>query len=54
MLYICMHIYVIYINTYIYIVINRQIFSLYHNFSMRLDTQDASIWDRNPPNFTLD
>ena len=24
------------------------------NFSLRLDTQDASRWDRNQPNFTVD
>ena len=28
--------------------------SLYHNSPVWLDTQDASSWDRNPPNFTLD
>ena len=32
----------------------RQIVSLYHNSSVWLDTQDASSWDRNSPNFTLD
>ena len=36
---------------YIYIVINRQTVSLYRNSSVWLD---ASSWDRNPPNFTLD
>ena len=36
------------------IVINRQIVSLYHNSSVWLDTQDASCYDRNPPNFRLD
>ena len=38
----------------IYIVIHRQTVLLYHNSSVRLDTQDASNWDWNPPNFTLD
>ena len=33
------------IYMYIYIVINEQIVSLYHNSSMGLDTQDASSWD---------
>ena len=37
-----------------YIVIHRQTVSLYHNSSVWLDTQDASSWDRNAPNFTLD
>ena len=36
-----------------YIVINRQTVSLYHNSSVWLDTQDASSWDQNPPNFML-
>ena len=44
----------IYIFIYIYIFIHRQAVSLYHNTSVWLDTQDASSWDRNPPNFTLD
>ena len=44
----------VYIYIYIYIVINRQTVSLYHNSSVWLDTRDASSWDRNPPNFTLD
>ena len=44
----------IYIYIYIYIYCHPQTVSLYHNFSARLDTQDASGWDRNPPNFTLD
>ena len=35
----------------IYIVMHRQTVSLYHNSSVWLDTQDASSWDRNPPNF---
>ena len=43
-----------YIYIYIYIVIHRQSVSLYQNSSIWLDTQDASNWDRNPPNFTLD
>ena len=44
----------IYIYIYIYIVIHRQTVSLYHNSSLQLDTQDASSWDRNQPNFTQD
>ena len=39
---------------YIYIVIQRQTVSLYHNSSVWLDTQDASSWNRNLANFTLD
>ena len=35
-------------------VVHRQTVSLYHNSSVWLDTQDASSWDRNLPNFTLD
>ena len=31
-----------------------QTVSLYHNSSVWLDTKDASSWDQNPPNFTLD
>ena len=37
-----------------YIVIHIQTVSLYHNFSVWLDTSDTSSWNRNPPNFTLD
>ena len=44
----------IYIYIYIHIVTHRQTVSLYHNFSVWLDTLDAWIWDQNPPNFTLD
>ena len=44
----------IYIYVCIYIVIPRQTDSLFHNSSVRLDTQDASNWDQNTPNFTLD
>ena len=39
---------------YIYIVIHRQVVSLYHKYKEWLDTQGASSWSRNPPNFTLD
>ena len=42
----------IYIYIYIYIVIYKLSFSLYHNSSVLLDTQDASSWDRNPGDFT--
>ena len=42
------------IYIYTYIVIHRQAVSLYHNSSAWLDTQDASSWDRNTPNPTLD
>ena len=28
--------------------------SLYHNSLVWLDTQDASSWGQNPPNFTLE
>ena len=38
----------------VYIVIHRQTVSLYNNSSVWLDTKDASSWDWNPPNFTLD
>ena len=38
----------------IYIVIQRQTVSFYYNYSVRLNPQDASTWDRNPSNFTLD
>ena len=31
----------------LYIVIHRKTFSLYHNTSVYLDTQDSSSWDRN-------
>ena len=41
------------LHIYIYIVIHRQIISLYHNSSVWLDTQDASSHNRYPPNFTL-
>ena len=37
-----------------YIIIHRQTVSLYHNSSLWLDMQDASNWDWNLPNFTLD
>ena len=37
---------------YIYIVIQRQTASSYHNSSARLDTRITSSWDRNPANFT--
>ena len=37
----------------VYIVIHRQTLWLYHNFSVWIDTQDASRWDRNPTNFML-
>ena len=39
---------------YIYIHYHPQTVSLYHNSSLRLDTQDDSSWDWNPPNFILD
>ena len=42
------------LSIYIYIVIHRQTILLYHNSSVWLDTQDASSWDWNLPNFTLD
>ena len=35
-------------------VIHRLTVSSYYNSSVWLDTQDASIWDPYPPNFTLD
>ena len=38
----------------VYIVIHRQTVSLNQNSSVWLDTQDASSWDWNPANFTLD
>ena len=38
----------------IYIVIQRQTLSLYHNFLVWLDMYDAWSKDRNPPNFKLD
>ena len=38
----------------VYIVIQRQTVSLYHNTPVWLDTWDASNCDRNPTNFTLD
>ena len=31
----------------IYTVIHRQTFSLYHNYSVWLDTPDVSSWDQN-------
>ena len=34
-------------------VTHRETVSLYQNFSVWLETQDASSWDRNPPNLTL-
>ena len=34
--------------------IDRLTVSLYHNCSVWLDTQDATCWDRNLPNFTWD
>ena len=37
---------------YMYIVIHRQAVSFYQNCSVWLDTQGASSWDPNPPNFT--
>ena len=51
-IYIYIYIYylTIYIYIYIYIVLHRQTVSLYHNFSVWLDTLDASSWNRNPPN----
>ena len=36
-----------------FIFIPRQTVSLYHNFSVWLDTLNASSWDRNPTKFTL-
>ena len=36
----------LYIYIYIYIVIHRQTVSLYYNYSVWLDTQNASSWDR--------
>ena len=36
------------------IVLHRQTVLMYENSSVWLDTQDASSWDRKPPNFTLD
>ena len=39
---------------YIYIVSHGQTVSLYLNSSVWLDTLDASSWDQNPPNFTLE
>ena len=36
----------------IYIVIHWQTVSLYHNSSVWPDMQDASIWKRNPADFT--
>ena len=44
----------VYIYIYIYIVIHTETVSLYHNYSVWLDTQDAWSWDRNLPNLTLD
>ena len=38
----------------IHIYSHVQTVSLYHNSSVRLDTDDAWSWDQNPPNFTLD
>ena len=38
----------------VYIVIYREIISLYHNSSVWLDMPVASSWDRNPPNFKFD
>ena len=38
----------------VYIVIHGRTVSLYNNFSVWLHTLDASSWDRNLPNFTLD
>ena len=31
---------------------HRQAVLLYHNSSVRPDSQNASIWNRNPPNFS--
>ena len=36
----------------IYIIIHRQTLSLYHKYSVWLDTRDASRWDQNPADFT--
>ena len=36
---------------YIYIIIHRQTFSLYHNTSVQLDIRDSWSWDWNPANF---
>ena len=44
----------IYIYIYIYILIHGQTVSLYHIFFVWIDMQDASSWDGNQPNFTLD
>ena len=51
---VCVHVllHYIYIYIYIYIVIHRETVSLYHNFSVWLDTQDVSRWDRNPTDFS--
>ena len=38
-------------NIYIYIIINIETVSLYHNCSVWLDMRDAPSWDRNPLNF---
>ena len=53
-IYIYIYIFINWIYIYIYIVIHRQTVSLYHDYSVWLDMQDASSWDRNPPKFTLD
>ena len=38
----------------IYIVIHKEIVSLYHNSTVWLDILDARSWNRNPPYFMLD
>ena len=43
----------VYIYIYKYCVIHRQTVSLYHNYSVWLDTENASSWGRDLPNFTL-
>ena len=39
---------------YIYIYCHLQAVSLYNDSPVWLDTQNATSWDRNAPNFTLD
>ena len=43
-----------FVGAIIYIYIYRLTVSFYHNALLWLDTMDASSWDQNPPNFTLD
>ena len=50
---VCVCVCVVRVSIYICICCHPRTVSLYHNFSVWLDTWDAWSWDRNPPNFSF-